>query len=96
MTWPQTTILAYDVHENRDLFFKDTPDGANQIVVGKLGGQAYPMAFVGGNCSIQGFDKEGNEAFWTVRSRPHGERREAWMAAAAAPSSAWHLCSFSV
>lgn len=62
----QTTLLAYDVNDNRDLFFKDTPDGANQIVVGRLGGQAVPMAFVGGNCSIQGFDKEGNETFWTV------------------------------
>ena len=61
-----TTILAYDVNENRDLFFKETPDGANSIVVGKLGGQAIPMAFVGGNCSIQGFDKDGGDVFWTV------------------------------
>jgi hypothetical protein len=62
----QTSLLAYDVHDNRDLFFKETPDCANQIVVGRLGGQAVPMALVGGNCSIQGFDKDGNEAFWTV------------------------------
>lgn len=25
-----------------------------------------PLAIVGGNCSIQGFDHEGGEAFWTV------------------------------
>ena len=25
-----------------------------------------PMVVVGGNCSIQGYDAEGNEPFWTV------------------------------
>ena len=25
-----------------------------------------PLAIVGGNCSIQGFDYEGNDPFWTV------------------------------
>ena len=54
--------------ENCDLFFKDAPDGVNAIVVGVFGGAAdnAPLALVGGNCSIQGFDHEGNEAYWTV------------------------------
>ena len=66
----QTTLLAYDVQENCDLFFKDAPDGANAILVGKLGDLEAPLALVGGNCSIQGYDHEGNEAFWTVTGQP--------------------------
>ena len=47
----QTTLLAYDVLDNRDLFFKDAPDGVNAIVVGIFGGAAdnAPLALVGGN-----------------------------------------------
>ena len=41
-------------------------DGANVIVTGKLGTFENPLAIVGGNCSIQGFDFEGNDEFWTV------------------------------
>lgn len=41
-------------------------DGANAIVTGKLGSFENPLAIVGGNCSIQGFDFEGNDEFWTV------------------------------
>ena len=37
------------------------------IVTGKLGSFENPLAIVGGNCSIQGFDCEGNDEFWTVR-----------------------------
>lgn len=33
---------------------------------GRRGGGDSTMAFVGGNCSLQGFDQEGDEAFWTV------------------------------
>jgi len=63
----QTTLLAYDVLDNKDLYFKDAPDGVNAIVVGALSGlERGPLALVGGNCSIQGFDAGGNEAFWTV------------------------------
>ena len=28
-----------------------------------------PLAIVGGNCSIQGFDYEGNDPFWTVTGK---------------------------
>jgi len=62
----QTTLLAYDVRENCDLFFKDAPDGVNAIVVGRFADIETPLALVGGNCSIQGFDAAGGEAFWTV------------------------------
>lgn len=45
---------------------KQIADGANAIVIGKLGTFENPLAIVGGNCSIQGFDLEGNDEFWTV------------------------------
>jgi Bardet-Biedl syndrome 2 protein len=54
------------VHHNADIYYKDVPDGVNSLVIGKLGDYEDPLCIVGGNCSIQGFDKEGNEMFWTV------------------------------
>ncbi len=62
----QSDLLAYDVEENSDKFFRDVPDGVNTLVCGKVGAVDHPLVLVGGNCSIQGFDSEGNELFWTV------------------------------
>jgi uncharacterized membrane-anchored protein YhcB (DUF1043 family) len=62
----QTTLLAYDIRNNSDLFYKDVPDGVNAMRVGTINAYDAPLAVVGGNCSIQGFDHEGNEQFWTV------------------------------
>jgi len=42
-------------------------DGANAIVLGKLGDIQSTLAIIGGNCALQGFDYEGNDQFWTVR-----------------------------
>ena len=59
----------YEIHYNSfSSFFQltQTPDGANAIVVGHLGSLESPIAIVGGNCSIQGFDHKGDEAYWTV------------------------------
>lgn len=61
-----TNVLAYDVDNNSDLFYKDTTDGGNVIAIGKLGTIEPPLAVIGGNCSIQGFDLDGNDSFWTV------------------------------
>ncbi|XP_030368633.1 Bardet-Biedl syndrome 2 protein isoform X4 [Strigops habroptila] len=41
-------------------------DGANAIVLGNLGDISSPLAIIGGNCALQGFDYEGNDLFWTV------------------------------
>uniref|UniRef100_A0A8C6XHF6 Bardet-Biedl syndrome 2 protein homolog n=1 Tax=Naja naja TaxID=35670 RepID=A0A8C6XHF6_NAJNA len=60
----RTSLLAYDVHNNADLFY--VPDGANSIVVGILGDISSPLAVIGGNCSLQGFNYEGKDLFWTV------------------------------
>ena len=34
--------------------------------IGKKPVSEDPVLFVGGNCSLQGFDVQGNEVFWTV------------------------------
>uniref|UniRef100_A0A8C5UP28 Bardet-Biedl syndrome 2 protein homolog n=1 Tax=Microcebus murinus TaxID=30608 RepID=A0A8C5UP28_MICMU len=62
----QTNLLAYDVHNNSDLFYREVADGANAIVLGTLGDISSPLAIIGGNCALQGFDHEGNDLFWTV------------------------------
>ncbi|KAJ0069534.1 hypothetical protein NL108_008487, partial [Boleophthalmus pectinirostris] len=62
----QTNLLAYDVHDNADVFYREVTDGANAIVLGKLGDIPSPLAIIGGNCALQGFDFEGNDHFWTV------------------------------
>lgn len=41
-------------------------DGANCVLIGHLGAKEKALAIVGGNCSLQGFDHEGNDAYWTV------------------------------
>ncbi|XP_028025188.1 Bardet-Biedl syndrome 2 protein homolog [Bombyx mandarina] len=61
-----TQILAYDVHDNSDLFFKEAPDGVNVIVAGSFGKYTKTLAIVGGNSSVLGLTWEGNEAFWNV------------------------------
>ncbi|NWX92034.1 BBS2 protein, partial [Nothoprocta pentlandii] len=61
----QTNLLAYDVHNNSDLFYREA-NGANAIVLGTLGDISSPLAIIGGNCALQGFDSEGNDLFWTV------------------------------
>uniref|UniRef100_A0AAX7VPS6 Bardet-Biedl syndrome 2 protein homolog n=1 Tax=Astatotilapia calliptera TaxID=8154 RepID=A0AAX7VPS6_ASTCA len=62
----QTNLLAYDVHDNADIFYREVTDGANAIALGKLGDIPSPLAIIGGNCALQGFDYQGNDHFWTV------------------------------
>lgn len=65
VSWDCTSTLIY-------LFFyfhtpcTQTPDGANAVAIGELGEIPGPMVIMGGNCSLQGYDLEGNENFWTV------------------------------
>ncbi|XP_016076530.1 PREDICTED: Bardet-Biedl syndrome 2 protein isoform X2 [Miniopterus natalensis] len=62
----QTNLLAYDVYNNSDFFYREVADGANAVVLGTLGDISSPLAIIGGNCALQGFDHEGNDLFWTV------------------------------
>jgi len=68
-----TNLLAYNVETNCDVFYKDVPDGVNAILFcGQLpafcNGKKEAVVVVGGNCSIQAFDRFGEEVFWTVTS----------------------------
>ncbi|XP_049876587.1 Bardet-Biedl syndrome 2 protein homolog [Pectinophora gossypiella] len=63
-----TQILAYDVHDNTDLFFKEAPDGVNVIIAGSFGKHHETLAIVGGNSSVLGLNWEGGEVFWNVVS----------------------------
>lgn len=64
----QTTLIAYNVNNNTDQFYKEVADGVNAITVTQLAGSDQKIAVVGGNCSLLGFDAEGQERFWTVAS----------------------------
>merc|ERR1719162_2870532 len=66
MIGTQTSLMVYDVEENADLFFKEVHDGVNVIAFGNIHAVEAPVCLVGGNCSIQAFDHEGTELFWTV------------------------------
>jgi Bardet-Biedl syndrome 2 protein len=61
----QSTLSAYDVERNSDVFFREVSDGVNTLVVGTLANLS-PLVFCGGNCSVLGFKSTGAEAFWTV------------------------------
>jgi Bardet-Biedl syndrome 2 protein len=63
-----TDLMAYDVMRNADLFYCETPDGCNTLVIGQESANSQPLIVTGGNCSILGFDLEGNEKLWTVTS----------------------------
>ncbi|XP_038211114.1 Bardet-Biedl syndrome 2 protein-like [Zerene cesonia] len=63
-----TQILAYDVHDNTDLFFKEVPDGVNVISTGRIGKSTELLAIVGGNSSVLGLNSQGDEIFWNVVS----------------------------
>ena len=70
-----TNLLCYNVETNADVFYVDVPDGVNAILfvdghelAAFSNGKAQPMVLVGGNCSIQCFDRFGEEVFWTVTS----------------------------
>ena len=54
----QTNLFAYDVEQNADVFYKDVPDGINALIFGHVQDIPEPLAIVGGNCSIQGFNHE--------------------------------------
>lgn len=66
-----TNLLAYNVAENSDIFYKDIPDGVHCMIYGSLSlsqSSNKDCIVVGGNCSISAYDTEGEELFWTVTS----------------------------
>lgn len=62
----QSAVFAYNVTDNSDIFFKDVGDGVNAMAYGTVGTLDIPTIIVGGNCSVVGFDAEGEEKYWSV------------------------------
>lgn len=62
----ETHILAYHVHDNKDVFYKECPDGVRAITMGTFKDSKAQIVMVGGNSSVHGYDHEGNEIFWTA------------------------------
>ena len=65
-----TSLLCYDVHNNRDLFFADIKDGCHALTIGRLSASALSPALclVGGNSAVSGLDMMGLESYWTATS----------------------------
>lgn len=49
----ESNILAYDVEQNAEIFFKDVPDGVRAMTVAKISKVATPLLVIGGHCSVQ-------------------------------------------
>lgn len=62
----QNNLKVYDVVENSDLFYHEVPDGICSIVFGSLAPIKRPVAIIGGNCFVNGFDENGEEVYWAV------------------------------
>lgn len=62
----RTNLLAYDVNNNTDIFDYEVADGLNCLCFGSLEGVADKLIVAGGNCSITGLDRQGEERYWTV------------------------------
>jgi Bardet-Biedl syndrome 2 protein len=65
----QNFLQCYDVDQNKDIFFKDVPEGISCMVVGSCGSHSQPLVLVGGNCSVQGYNSMGTEVMWTVTGK---------------------------
>lgn len=59
-------MLAYHVHDNKDVFYIECQDGVKAITVGCFRDYKQPLVFVGGNSSVHGYDHNGREMFWTA------------------------------
>ncbi|XP_050507781.1 Bardet-Biedl syndrome 2 protein-like [Diabrotica virgifera virgifera] len=60
-----THILAYHVHDNKDVLYKECPDGVKSIAVGSFK-DIKNVIMVGGNSSVHGYNNQGTEIFWTA------------------------------
>lgn len=61
-----THILVYHVHDNKDIFYKECPDGVKDVILGNFRESKNPLIVVGGSSSVHIFDHSGKEMFWTA------------------------------
>lgn len=62
----ETNVLAYHVHDNKDVFFKECPDGVKSLALGSFRDHKTQILMVGGNSSVHGYNHKGEEVFWTA------------------------------
>lgn len=60
-----SSLMAYDIYQNADLFHTEVKEGVTSLTLGTLSiaSREVPLALVGGNCSVKGFNKTGDEEF---------------------------------
>jgi Bardet-Biedl syndrome 2 protein len=54
------------VHENTDIFYTTVLEGISTLQVGRLPSFSTPVILVAGECTVQGYDQDGEEVFWTM------------------------------
>ncbi|KAF3425049.1 hypothetical protein E2986_06059 [Frieseomelitta varia] len=59
-------VLAYNIEDNSDIFYKEMSDSARYIMIGKLSWLPNQVAIIGGNSSVTILDSQGTEIFWAV------------------------------
>ena len=62
----ETSLMCYDIMENRTLFDREIPEGVLSMTCGKFSSFKEPLCLAGGNCNIVGVDINGEDIFWTV------------------------------
>ena len=70
MVGGDTSLLCYDVEQNKDVFFQDIKDGVHALTVGRLSSSSLSpsLCLVGGSSAVTGLDMMGVEAYWTAMS----------------------------
>ena len=62
----ETSLMCYDIMENKTLFDREITEGVLSMVCGKFSSFKEPLCLAGGNCNIIGVDINGEDKFWTV------------------------------
>ena len=62
----ETSLMCYDIMENRTLFDREITEGVLSMTCGRFSSFTEPLCLAGGNCNIVGVDINGEDKFWTV------------------------------
>ncbi|GAB0088836.1 Bardet-Biedl syndrome 2 protein homolog [Sergentomyia squamirostris] len=61
-----THILAYNIEENMDLFYKEIPEGIQTLCIGFIGMVQVPVVVTAGQGGLRAFDSTGTEHLWLI------------------------------
>ena len=62
----ETSLMCYDIMENKTLFDREITEGVLSMTCGRFSSFTEPLCLAGGNCNIVGVDINGEDKFWTV------------------------------